>query len=274
MILAVDVGNTETVLGLCDGPEEPVALWRLATARERTADEIALTLEALLRRAPAEAAAPERIMIGSVVPTLNAAWRGAAERLGLPAAFLDGTAPLPIRLEVDHPREVGADRIANTLAAARLFARDAVIVDLGTATTFDCVSAEGVFLGGAIAPGPRTALDHLARSTAQLPLVEIVAPARVIGRNTLDCLRSGGFHAVVDGIDGMVSRILEEWGPRDPVVIATGGLAAVIGPQCRTVERIEPALTIRGLAIADSYLTGEVTFSRSSAPSDRPPAPD
>lgn len=254
MILAVDVGNTETVLGLFD-ELELVRLWRLSTVRGRTADELALIVDGLLRRAPA--GAPAHVIVASVVPALNRIWADAGERLGVPLAFLDGAARLPIRLDVDHPLEVGADRIANTLAVSRLHGRDAIVVDLGTATTCDCVTADGVFMGGTIAPGPLTALDHLSRMTAQLPQVEIAKPARVIGRNTLDCIRSGGFYAVVDGIDGMVRRIREEWEGGDPIVVATGGLAELIGRHCETVDRIEPALTLTGLAIAHRHLRDE-----------------
>ncbi|MDH3733820.1 MAG: type III pantothenate kinase [Gemmatimonadota bacterium] len=259
MILAVDIGNTETVIGLFDDLD-PVRTWRLATDPKRTADEIALTLSGLLAAADVDGyESPERLVIASVVPVLNRSWAGAGDRLGAGTEFLTGTSPIPIRLDVERPAEVGADRIANTLAAATLFEANTIVVDLGTATTFDCISAEGVFLGGVIAPGP-LALDQLTRATAQLPKVELSAPSRVIGRNTLDCLRSGGFYTVVDGIDGIVRRILDEWEPEAPMVAATGGLAEVVGRHCRTVERIEPALTITGLAIADRYLSGEVTL--------------
>lgn len=252
MILAVDVGNTETVLGLFDDLDL-VRMWRLSTVRGRTADELVLIVDGLLKRASTNPA--RHIIVASVVPSLNRIWAGAGERLDAPLSFLDGTARLPIRLDVDHPLEVGADRIANTLAVSRLFGRDAIVVDLGTATTCDCVTADGVFLGGTIAPGPLTALDHLSRMTAQLPQVEIAKPARVIGRNTLECIRSGGFYAVVDAIDGMVRRIRGEWKDGEPMVVATGGLAELIGRHCETVERIEPALTLTGLAIAHAHMT-------------------
>jgi len=251
LILAIDVGNTETVLGVFEGLE-PQNVWRIATARRRTGDEVALQVRGFLEAGGV--GRPERIVVASVVPMLNRAWTGVGENLGAPVAFLDGASPVPIRLDVDHPLEVGADRVANTLAAAELFGRDTIVVDLGTATTFDCITAEGVFLGGVIAPGPRTGLDQLSRATAQLPQVEVQAPARVIGRNTRECLSSGGFYAVVDGIDGIVRRIIEEWDGEDPLVVATGGLAEVVATHCRTVDRIEPALTITGLAIAEPYL--------------------
>lgn len=254
MILAVDIGNTETVIGLFE-TLEPVHIWRLATDPRRTADELALSVDGLLSGL-GTAACPERLIAASVVPAMNRAWEGAAARLGLDVSFLTGASPLPIRLDVDHPAEVGADRIANTLAATELFGVDTIVVDLGTATTFDCITADGVFLGGAIAPGPAMAIDQLTRSTAQLPQVGLEPPDRVIGRNTLECLRSGAFYTVVDGIDGIVDRIVAEWQPVDPVIAATGGLAEVVAPHCRTVDRIEPALTVTGLAIADRYLSG------------------
>ncbi|MDX1393387.1 MAG: type III pantothenate kinase [Gemmatimonadota bacterium] len=255
MILAVDVGNTETVVGLFEDVT-PLSTWRLATDSRRTADEIHLYLRGFLSEA-AEAgfAAPERLIVASVVPVLNRSWSGAGERAGLGTVFLTGESALPIRLDVDRPAEVGADRIANTLAAATLYGSDTIVVDLGTATTFDCVTGDGVFIGGVIAPGP-VALDQLTRATAQLPKVALGPPERVIGRNTLDCLRSGGFYTVVDSIDGIVDRIIEEWRPDEPVVVATGGLAEVVGRYCRTVAKIEPALTITGLAIADRTLRG------------------
>jgi len=155
---------------------------------------------------------------------------------------------------VDDPAGVGADRIVNTLAAAEEFGRDTVVVDLGTATTFDCITADGGFLGGVIAPGPRAGIERLARATSRLPQVEIGPPERTIGRRTEACLNSGVFYSVVDGIDGIVGRILEEWDPDDPLVVATGGLVDVIAPHCRSVERVERHLTLRGLGLADRYL--------------------
>jgi len=253
MILTADIGNTETVLGAFEGLE-PLHVWRMATERRRTGDELTLATRGLFAGAGIEG--PERIVIASVVPALSRAWTSVGEALGAETRFLTGGSPVPIRLEVDHPLEVGADRVANTLAAAELFGRDTIVVDLGTATTFDCISAEGVFLGGVIAPGPTTALDQLARATAQLPQVDLEPPERVIGTNTLACLSSGGFYSVVDGIDGIVRRIVAEWKRGEPLVVATGGLASIVGPHCKTVDRIEPALTITGLAIADRYLFG------------------
>ena len=254
--LTVDVGNTETVVGLFRGLE-PVECWRLSTDRRRTADELRLVVEGLLERAPGEAVASlRRAAVASVVPPVDRMWDETLAALDLEVLRLDADTALPVRLEVDEPETVGADRIANTLACVELYGRDVLVVDLGTATTFDCVTAEGAFRGGVIAPGPRAGMERLAETASKLPTGEIESPERVIGRNTEACLTSGIFYSVVDGIDGIVERILAEWEPEDPLVVATGGLAAVIGEHCQAVQRIEPFLTLTGLAAADRHASG------------------
>lgn len=253
-VLTVDVGNTETVLGLYRGLE-PAECWRLSTARRRTADELRLLVEGTLERAPGDAAdSIRRAAVASVVPRVDRIWDETLDGLELDVLRLDASTDLPIALDVDDPGTVGADRIANTLACHQLYGRDTVVVDLGTATTFDCVAGDGVFLGGVIAPGPRAGMERLAETASKLPQSEIQRPDRVIGRNTEDCLSSGIFYSVVDAIDGIVDRILSEWDPEEPLVVATGGLAAVIGEECRTVERIEPYLTLTGLAAAERHV--------------------
>jgi len=251
MVLAVDVGNTETVLGLFRALE-PLHSWRIATDPRRTHDEHASLVLNLLDRVVSPADGPlRRAVLASVVPAMDRVWLQAFDRLQLEGWRVTGESPLPIELAVEDPAGVGGDRIVNTLAAAHLYHRDTVVVDLGTATTFDCITAEGRFLGGVIAPGPRAGVERLTSATARLPEVEIAAPDAVIGRRTETCLNSGVFYSVVDAIDGIVRRILEEWEPEDPVVVATGGLVEVIAPHCRTVERVEPHLTLIGLALAD-----------------------
>jgi type III pantothenate kinase len=255
MILTVDIGNTETMLGAYRDLE-PLRSWRISSNRARTGDELGFMIQGFLAPLAEDASLPvERAVIASVVPSLDWAWEEACRGLELPFRFLDGHARLPIRLDVEMPAEVGADRIANTLAAAELYGRDTLVVDLGTATTFDCISADGVFLGGVIAPGPRAGMEWLTDAAAQLSPVEIRPPERVIGRNTAECLDSGVFYSAVDAIDGIVQRILEEWQPDDPLVVATGGLAGLFVPHCETVQRVEPYLTLTGLAIADRYLS-------------------
>ncbi|MDP2470981.1 MAG: type III pantothenate kinase [Candidatus Palauibacterales bacterium] len=258
MILAVDVGNTETLLGLYEDSEVRRS-WRISTQRHPTGDEMALMLRGLLASELQQGEVIERAVIASVVPAIDRSWDEALAALGIPTRRIDASTPLPVTLDVDEPASVGADRIVNTLGTSCLYGRDTVVVDLGTATTFDCITAEGVFLGGVIAPGPRAGIDRLHEFTSKLPSVEIRVPRAVIGRRTETCLESGVFYSIVDGIDGLVRRILEEWGPEDPLVIATGGLAEVIAPHCRTVEMVDPYLTLHGLICADQYLEQEDT---------------
>lgn len=254
MILAVDVGNTETVLGVFDDLEAQ-AVWRVATDRRRTPDEHRLLLEGLLGGLSQPVASQvERMIVASVVPIMDRTWRELADDRGWPHAAVTSDSTLPVQLDVEEPGSVGPDRIANTLAALTLYQRDTIVVDLGTATTFDCISAGGVFRGGVIAPGPRAGMERLGETASRLPQAEISTPDRVVGRNTRDCLSSGIFFSIVDGIDGIVKRIVEEWRPEDPVVVATGGLVHRIAPHCRTVQRVEPDLTLIGLAAADPHL--------------------
>ena len=254
MILAVDIGNTETMLGLFEGREER-ASWRLATVIRRTGDEVALLLRGLIgAELGAEPWPVARGVVASVVPPLDRAWSQAFERLNLPLQWVDAASPLPIRLDVEAPSTVGADRVVNTLATSVLHGRNTIVVDLGTATTFDCITSDGVFLGGAIAPGPHAGIDRLSARSSKLPSIEIRPPNKVIGRTTVDALESGVFWAIVDGIDGTVRRILAEWAPENPLVIATGGLAGLIAPHCETVDEVDEFLTLRGWVCADEVL--------------------
>lgn len=256
MILTVDVGNTEIACGLFDG-EALGSAWRVATRSHRTADELALELEGLLRLRGTSAGDVEGVAIGSVVPGVTGPIVGACKQLfGGEPIVVEADSPLPVRLEVDAPATVGADRIVNTLAVFEGFARDAVVVDLGTATTFDCVTADGAFIGGVIAPGVQTAADALLSRAARIARFEGGAPERVIGTNTEACLQSGIYWSNVDAIDGMVDRIRAEWGVDDLLVVATGGLATVFGPVCRTIQRVEPWLTLDGLRRAYAHLRG------------------
>jgi type III pantothenate kinase len=157
---------------------------------------------------------------------------------------------------VDAPRTVGPDRIANTLAAAHVYRRDTIVVDLGTATTYDCITGDGVFLGGVIAPGLQAGQEWLGTHTAMLPRVELRPPERVIGRRTETCVRSGIFYSAVDALDGIVERIRQEWDRPDALVVATGGFAQIMAPHSRTVETAEPDLTLMGLELAGRHLDG------------------
>ncbi len=255
MQLVVDVGNTETVLGLAPAPGEIVAHWRLSSVVARTADETLVLLKALLADAPQAAAGLDQGVLGSVVPAATSVWIETLQRLvDGPVVAVGPSSPLPIRLDVEEPLTVGADRIVNTLAARELYRRDTIAVDLGTATTFDCISADGVFLGGVISPGLSAGLDWLGKRTAKLPRVELQPPGAVIGRRTETCMQSGVFYAAVDAVDGIVHRVKAEWGRPDALVVATGGYAGVIGPHLSSVDRIEPLLTLHGLAWAGRYI--------------------
>ncbi|HZD03452.1 MAG TPA: type III pantothenate kinase, partial [Longimicrobiales bacterium] len=251
-------GNTETVVGVTADGHELVAHWRLSTTVPRTADEYTHLLRSLLREAEYGPERFRRSVLGSVVPSASEVLSVALPRVADGPVFAVGPdSPLPITLDVEEPRTVGADRIVNTLGAATLYRRDTITVDLGTATTFDVITEGAVFMGGVIAPGVSAGLEWLGRRTAKLPRVELVPPTVCIGRRTEACIQSGIFYGVVDAVDGMVRRIREEWERPDALVVATGGFAGVVGPHCASVDLIEPFLTLRGLAIAGEHLGGK-----------------
>ncbi len=256
MNLAIDVGNTETVLGVFGEDQvEPDAHWRISTQVPRTADEYRLLLGSLVQGAGLTLAQIESVVIGSVVPPSTEVLRTTFQAVHGPTVIVvSGEGDLPISLDVEEPRTVGADRIANTLAAKELFGRDTIVVDLGTATTFDCITADGVFVGGVISPGIQAGAEWLGRRTAKLPLVEIVPPEVVVGRRTETCIRSGLFYSAVEAIDGIVRRMLAEWDRGEVLVVATGGHAPALTPHLATVERLEPFLTLYGLHLAGRYL--------------------
>lgn len=258
MNLVVDVGNTETVLGLVEPGTHVVAEhWRLSTGVSRTADEYRLLVRQLLTDAGHTPDTLGRAVLGSVVPSVTDVLVPALEGWVDHVFTVDASDPLPIRLDVDEPLTVGADRIVNTLAASRLYGRDTIAVDLGTATTFDCITAEGEFIGGVIAPGIMVGLEWLGTKTAKLPRVELSPPVTVIGRRTESCIQSGVYHMAIDGVDGLVRRIKDEWGKPGAFVVGTGGYASVIGPHSATIEMVEPFLTLIGLEMAGAHLAGE-----------------
>jgi type III pantothenate kinase len=228
------------------------AHWRITTGAARTADEYGVLLTELVRSARIDTTALGGASIGSVVPGITGPLAEACERwLEARVTVIDGRSALPITLDVEEPLTVGADRIVNTLAASRMYRSDCIVVDLGTATTFDCITADGVFLGGVIAPGVTTSADTLVRRTSKLPATELVPPARAIGRRTEECIRAGVMLGAADSIDGLVRRIKREWPTRaTPKVVATGGLAEVLVPLCTEIELVEPYLTLHGLRMA------------------------
>lgn len=257
MHLVVDIGNTEMVLGLVEPGGELLCHWRLTTRPTRTADELDHLIHSLLARKGFVQGQLTRAVLGSVVPSMTGRMRTALEGLvSGPVFTVDAESDLPIELDVDEPKTVGADRIVNTLGAKILYGKNTIVVDLGTATTFDCITAEGVFVGGVIVPGVQVGLEWLGHRAAKLPKVQFKPPERVIGRRTETCMESGVFHSAVDAIDGIVDRIEREWGKPDVFVVATGGYGSLMAQYCSSVEEVEPFLTLKGLFFAGEYLAG------------------
>jgi len=256
MLLTFDVGNTETTIGLFDA-DDLRAHWRIMTDVARSADELGVLLRGLLAGAGLGPDDVRGVAIGSVVPRVTAPLEQACRAwlMAESVEVIDARSPLPITLDVDEPQSVGADRIINTLAASRRYSRDAIVVDLGTATTFDCITKDGVFLGGVIAPGVQSSAETLFRRTSKLPATELVAPTRVIGKRTEECIRAGVMFGAAESIDGIVRRIIAEWpGEERPIVIGTGGLAEIFAPLCKSLEVVDAYLTLRGLQLAHGLL--------------------
>lgn len=256
MLLVADVGNTETTLGLAEG-EKIVAHWRVTTDAARTPDEVHLLLHNLLNATGHGGVKLRGAAIGSVVPGVTQSLAAAASRMSATAAVIvDAKSKLGITLAVDEPMTVGADRIINTLAASRLYRSDCIVVDLGTATTYDCITKDGVFLGGVIQPGVQSSAETLFRRTAKLTATELSAPTKVIGTRTEECIRAGVVFGAADSVTGIVNRIIAAWpNAGRPKVVATGGLAVVIQPHCPVIELVDADLTLHGLRMAHALLT-------------------
>jgi type III pantothenate kinase len=255
MIAVFDVGNSEITIGIFDG-QVLISHWRLTTAAPRTADELAILIRSITGDATGASAGITGSAICSVVPAITPMLVEACEMcFERKPVIVDARAKLPVKLDVEEPFTVGADRIANTLAASRIHNRDAIVVDLGTATTYDCITADGTFLGGVIQPGVMISADTLFRRTAQLPATDIVPPKRVIARRTDECIRAGVLYGAVDSIDGIVRRIKKEWpNETQPLVLATGGMAAAIKPHSAELEMVDPFLTLKGIRIGYELL--------------------
>ena len=255
MLLALDVGNTEITVGLFRG-ETLSGHWRMTANPDRTPDEWGSALGAFLLHA---GHSPNEIRAGvlaSVAPTVTQSLvEGVRAMTGCAVTVVDARSPLPIRLDVEEPLTVGADRIVNTLAAVERFHADTIVVDFGTATTFDCILADGRFIGGVIMPGLRTSADQLSRRAAKLPATELRPPERAIGRRTEECIRAGVLFGAAEAVDGIVRRIRAEWPePGHPRVVATGGLAVMVVPLSSTIELVDADLTLHGLRSAAGHL--------------------
>jgi type III pantothenate kinase len=243
VLLAVDVGNTSTVFGLFDGAEL-AEHWRIATERNRSGDELGALYKSFL-----DLGSVEGIVLASTVPQLIRSYHEFAERYtGAELLELGPGVKTGIPVRYDDPREVGPDRIANAVAAADRYGAPCVVVDFGTSTNFDVVSAEGEYVGGVLAPGIEISMDALFARAARLRKVDFVEPETVIGKTTVAALQSGVVYGFAGQVDGIVDRIRGELGV-EARAVATGGLAELIAPHSRTIELVDPFLTLEGLRL-------------------------
>ncbi|HMK93424.1 MAG TPA: type III pantothenate kinase [Thermoleophilia bacterium] len=249
MLLVIDVGNTQTVIGLLDDGAI-VADWRLATVRHRTADELAGLLQgffSLLGERLRDTV--DAMAVASVVPRLTAQWVTMGEKhLGLTPFVVGPGIRTGMRLLLKNPTEVGADRIANAVAGLEAYGAPVIVVDFGTSTNFDVVNADGDYVGGSIAPGVEVSMEALTTRAARLTKVDITEPAHAIGRDTLEAMQSGAVYGFAGQVDGIAEAIRVELGTEAPVV-ATGGLASLIAPHSRTISVVDPTLTLRGIEL-------------------------
>lgn len=250
MLMAVDVGNTQTVLGLFEG-DELRGRWRLTTEAQRTSDELAVVFAGLLALNGLELGQARAMIVSSVVPGLTRSYRHLAEDvLGVPFYLVGEGMETGLKNRYDDPAAVGADRIVNAVAAGHHYGFPAIIVDIGTATTVEAVDGEGSYLGGAILTGLYVALDALIARTAKLPSVDLEEePPSAIATNTPDSIRSGFVYGYAGAIDALVRRLREELGEDGVMVVATGGPASVIVRHCREIQEFDPDLTLKGLRI-------------------------
>lgn len=256
MLLAVDVGNSTTVVGIFGG-DELVEHWRISTSIGSTADELALVYQGLLGFADLSFTHNiHGVVVSSVVPTATELYREMVDRyFPFPPIVVEPGVKTGIALRYENPREIGADRIVNAVAAAELYGAPAVVVDFGTSTNFDCVDEHGDFVGGVIAPGVMTSTEALVSRAARLPKVELHEPPDVIGRSTVTAMQSGIVYGFAGQVDAIVRRLVARLGEQT-VVVATGGLAAAILRACETIDHHDTWLTLKGLRIIWDRNTG------------------
>ncbi|MGH3388085.1 MAG: type III pantothenate kinase [Actinomadura sp.] len=253
MLLTIDVGNTHTVLGLFED-DEVIEHWRINTDARRTADEIAVVLQGLVQQSPLLAGSDiSGIALCSTVPSVLHEMREMCRRYygDVTAVIVEPGVKTGVPVRMDNPKEVGSDRIVNALAAINLYGGPAIVVDFGTATTFDAVSKQGEYVGGAIAPGIEISVDALSSRGAQLHKIELVRPRSVIAKNTVEALQSGIIFGFAGQVDGIVERMSEELAddPENVTVVATGGLAPLVLDEARSIDVFEPWLTLVGLRL-------------------------
>ena len=253
MLLALDIGNSNTVIGLFDlsVPSKPrvVADWRITTPSRQTPDEIGVVFESLFALRGLKTSDVSGVVVSSVVPPLDSSMRRTCEStFHVKPLFIEPGVKTGVPVLTDNPGEAGADRIVNCVAAFDLVGGPAIVVDMGTATTFDVVSSRGEFLGGAIAPGLGISAEALFARAARLTRVEIKKPAKIIGTNTTDNIQIGLYYGYIGLIDGILERMLAELGP-ETKVIGTGGLSGLLAADCKHLKRVEPMLTLQGLRL-------------------------
>jgi type III pantothenate kinase len=253
MLLALDIGNTNTVAGIFDG-KKLLHQNRIATKSEFTRKDLTSTFDLWLNESNLEKEQIKTAIICSVVPSMTEVFEQMVQSMFEVAPMvLSSELPLPIKIDIDHPEQVGADRIANAVAAFSKFGGESIVVDFGTATNFDIVNADGDYIGGVLLPGPETSMAELARKAAQLHVVDIEPPKKIIGRSTTEALMSGLFYGTVGQVDFIIERIIKEAGFQKPTVIATGGLAAKFVSYSKFIEKTEPELTLEGLKIISEF---------------------
>lgn len=248
MLLTIDVGNTNTVLGLYE-ESDLIVDWRISTDRQKTIDEYGILLLNLFSSENLKLEVVDRIIISSVVPpVINMLEEVSVRYFGLDPLIVGPGVRTGMKIRVDNPKEVGADRIVNAIAAHELYEGPVIIVDFGTATTFCAVSEDGAYLGGSIAPGVDVSAEALFAQTAKLPKIELAVPDNVIGKNTHDGLQSGILYGYIDLVNGIVRRMKEEL-PKQAKVLATGGLSDLISPHAEEIDINHQFLTLEGLRI-------------------------
>ncbi len=251
MLFAIDIGNTNTVFAVYRG-EKILATWRCQTVASRSCDEYASFLKGLFSLADIDWKKLDDVIIASVVPDADFHIKGFCEIYLKKKPLMVGPAQVPIKIDLKTPEEIGADRLVNALAVIEFYKAPAIVIDFGTATTFDVIDAKGRYAGGAIAPGINLSIEALHRAAAKLPKVNIKRPKSVIGKSTVEAIQSGIFFGYLGLIEGIIANISKELGSK-PLVLATGGLATLFQPHTKVIHKVDDELTLKGLLRIAQY---------------------